>query len=110
MNQPNDLRDELTAVMGARKELSPEDERYLVESFLDRLDRQLEARMDARIEQRMATVKRGGRMEAWVVPAALGIAIPITAISAAAAGGIGILIALAFVVSVLAIYAEYSTK
>lgn len=110
MERRNDLRDELAAVTAARRELSPEDERYLLDGFLDRLESQLDARIDARVQQQLGTAPRRRAIEPWIVPAACGAAIPIVAIAAAAAGGWGVLLALGFVVAVLAIYAEYNQK
>jgi hypothetical protein len=111
MTEPRrDLRDDLLAATAARRELTPDDERYLVENFLSKLDREIEARIDARIDARLASIPRRRGIEPWVVPAALGVAIPICAISAASAGAVGILLALGFVVAVLAIYAEYNGR
>lgn len=44
----DDLRDELLAMMRARRELSPEDEQYLADAFLDRLDREVDLRVEAK--------------------------------------------------------------
>jgi hypothetical protein len=111
VNRRDELRDELLAVTSARRELSPDEDKYLVESFLDRLDEEIEARVDARIDARLVGLrKQRGGMEPWVVPAALGITIPIVAIAGSAAGGPGILFVLIFVIAVLGIYAEYSGR
>ena len=107
----DELRDELLAVTAARQELSPNEERYLVESFLDRLDREMDARVDARIEAQLTKVRQPRRaLEPWVIPASLGASIPIVAIAGDIAGSLGVLLALAFVVILLAIYAEYSQR
>ena len=45
------LEDELMAVLQARKELNEDEERHLVESFLERIDREIDARIDARLKQ-----------------------------------------------------------
>jgi hypothetical protein len=45
-----------------------------------------------------------------VVPAAIGATIPVVAIAGYIASGFGVLIALIFVISVIAIYAEYGTR
>ena len=107
----NELRDELLAVTAARQELSPNEERYLVESFLDRLDREMDARVDARIEARLSTSRQTRRaLEPWVIPASLGAAIPIVAIAGGIAGPPGVLLALVFVVILVIVYAEYSQR
>ena len=109
--QRTDLRDELLAATAARRELSSDEEKYLVESFLDKLDREIDARVDARIEMKIASMPhRGGGMQPWVIPATLALAIPITAIAAVFAQWVGVLIALTFVVAVLGIYAGNSQK
>lgn len=105
------LRDELLAVTAARRELGPEDESYLIDGFLSRLDDEIDNRVDARIETKMAAIrKRRGSFEPWVVPAGIGAAIPVVAIAGASAGGFGILVALVFAICVIAIYAEYGSR
>jgi hypothetical protein len=105
------LRDELLAVTAARRELSPEDESYLIDHFLTRLDDEIDNRVDARIEARLASLPKGrNAFQPWVVPAGIGAAIPIVAIAGAFAGGFGILVALIFVISVIALYAEYGSR
>lgn len=105
------LRDELLAVTAARRELSPDDESYLIDGFLTRLDTEIDNRVDARIEAKLQSMpKRAGAFQPWVVPAGIGAGIPIVAIAGAFAGGFGILVALVFVISVIAIYAEYGTS
>jgi hypothetical protein len=106
----NKLRDELLAVTAARRELSPDDESYLIDNFLTRLDAEIDSRVDARIEAKLKAAPRRGSFQPWVVPAGIGAGIPIVAIAGASAGGFGILVALAFVIAVIAIYAEYSNK
>jgi hypothetical protein len=53
------LGQDLHATLGARQELGPRYEAELVESFLRRLD----ASIDARIDQRLATPKAPGRSQ-----------------------------------------------
>ena len=112
MTEPrNNLRDDLLAATAARRELSPDDEHYLVENFLARLDRDIETRIDARVNERLSSLPKRRGIEPWVVPAALAVAIPICAIGAAIGGGLwGFLIGAILVVSVLAVYAEYSGR
>lgn len=105
------LRDELEAVVAARRELSPQDESFLIDGFLNRLDAEIDNRVDARIEAKLASGPRNrGHFQPWVVPAAIGAAIPVVAIAGAFGSGFGVLIALIFVISVIAIYAEYGTR
>lgn len=81
--------EELQAAIAARQELGTGMDEQLVETFLDRVEQGLDARIDARISQRL---RRGGlqaqsRANAMTgrIAASLGLGIPITAI----AGGIG---------------------
>src|SRR5438270_799409 len=90
MQRRDELRDELLAVTSARRELSPDEDRYLVETFLDRLDQEIDTRVDARIDARLSQIpSRRPGIEPWVVPAALALTIPIVAIAGAMAGGFG---------------------
>jgi hypothetical protein len=88
----DELRDELLAVTGARRELSADDEKYLVEQFLSRLERDIDQRIDARLAARPIPPERSAPRAhpAAIVPIALGIAIPLSAIAAASAGLAGI--------------------
>lgn len=105
------LRDELLAVTAARRELSPDDESYLIDGFLTRLDTEIDNRVDARIEAKLRSAsRRSGSFQPWVVPAGIGAAIPVVAIAGAFAGGFGILVALVFVIAVIGMYAEYGTR
>ncbi len=88
----DELRDELLAVTSARRELSADDERYLVEQFLNRLERDIDQRIDARLAARPAPPERSAPRAnpAAIIPIALGIAIPLSAIAGATAGLAGI--------------------
>jgi hypothetical protein len=46
--------EDLRAALAARQELGPDFEPAIIESFLDRLDRTIEARVDARVSERLA--------------------------------------------------------
>jgi hypothetical protein len=88
----DELRDELLAVTSARRELSADDERYLVEQFLNRLERDIDQRIDARLAARPAPPERSAPRAnpAAIIPIALGIAIPLSAIAGTTAGLAGI--------------------
>lgn len=79
----NDLR----AALDARRDLGPEYEGELVAGFLDRLDEAVDARVDARLEQRGAgrpPARRGmdgSQLALAIVTTALGV--PLTAITTA---------------------------
>lgn len=80
--EEHELRQELEATVRARQELEPAHERQLIEGFLDRVGKQIDARVDERLAQKGATRHRSGSV---VHPANLALCIPIIAI----AGGIG---------------------
>jgi hypothetical protein len=73
--------DELKAVVEARKELGPEHEEHLIAGFLERLDREI----DRRVDEKIAARRPRGRQMSALHPGNLAICIPIIAI----AGGIG---------------------
>jgi hypothetical protein len=88
MSNPELPREELAAVLEARHELGKEYEPALVESFIERLNQAIDARVDAGLTER----SHGGKVQTafqraqfQLAIASLGIGIPISAI----AGGIG---------------------
>ena len=67
----DELRDELIAMMNARQELSSENERYLAETFLQRLDDDIDARIAAQVSAQLPR-RRGVNPWMLVVVLALG--------------------------------------
>lgn len=84
-----DSRKELEAALAARKELGRDYEQALVESFVDKIDKQIGARVDAQVAARSRArgkgAKQAGEGQMVLGFVSLGTGIPITAI----AGGIG---------------------
>jgi hypothetical protein len=72
---------ELDATLAARRELGSGHDEQLVAGFLDRIEKEIDRRVDERLAQR-APVRKGGSV---LHPGNLAICIPIIAI----AGGIG---------------------
>jgi hypothetical protein len=72
---------ELEVTMAARKELGPEHDEELIAGFLDRIERELDRRVDERLARRGPAKRRGSPLHAGN----LVVCIPIIAI----AGGIG---------------------
>jgi hypothetical protein len=77
-------RDDLTAAVGARRELGPDYEDAVLDSFLARLDRQMQERVDATVAERSrrTTLARGERdagLTLGIVSVIAGI--PVTAIT-----------------------------
>ncbi|MFC4116092.1 hypothetical protein [Nonomuraea zeae] len=97
-NRP--IRDDLQATLDARRDLGPEYEAALVESFVERLDATIAARVRAELHHHGAG--HGGEPPhkrstpgAAMIPIALGsmgIGIPLTAIAAGNAGLVGLTI------------------
>ena len=73
---------ELKAVVAARKELGPEHEDHLVAGFLERIEKEIDRRVDEKVRALGPTRRRGGSA---LHPGNLALCIPIVAI----AGGIG---------------------
>ncbi len=90
MSQPPAVaRDDLRAAVAARHELGERMEDEIIDDFLERLDRSLDARIEGRVAQRLGRTRAAAEMRArnftGRIAASLGIGIPLTAI----AGGIG---------------------
>jgi hypothetical protein len=82
-------RDELEAVLAARRELEPEHEQALVESFLDRIG----TAIDTRIDERLAEAKKPRKGSSGIAVESLLFGIPITAIAGGEAGLAGMIVA-----------------
>jgi hypothetical protein len=74
-------RQELEATIAARRELGPAHDAELVAGFLDRIEKEIDKRVDERVAARGPVRRAGSPLN----PATLAICIPIIAI----AGGIG---------------------
>ncbi len=88
-------RDDIQAALEARRELGPEMEPAVVDAFVERMERAIEARVDARLAQQRAvkpssSAGRGSELILAIV--SLGVAIPLTAASAATAGLLAVLV------------------
>ena len=85
MASPELEREDLTAALGARRELGHEAEREVLESFLDRVGTAIDARVDQRLAEHERFSQRRPRSQARVsTPLALGsMAIGIAATGAA---------------------------
>ncbi|MFI6290778.1 hypothetical protein ACIBEJ_04295 [Nonomuraea sp. NPDC050790] len=102
------LRDELQATLDARRDLGPEYEQALVESFVERLDATIAARVRAELDAHGARPgKQHKSNTSTMVPIALGslgLSIPLTAIAGSAAGpaGLGMVWLMIIVVNIVA--------
>ncbi|MEV4112608.1 hypothetical protein [Nonomuraea sp. NPDC049695] len=89
------IRDELRATLEARRDLGPEYETALVESFVERLDATISARVRAELDYHGATPRKKSTPGRAMIPIALGsmgIGIPLTAVAAGYAGLTGLTI------------------
>jgi hypothetical protein len=89
------VRQELDATVEARRELGPSHDRELVEGFLERIDKELDRRIDERIAH-----GRPQRTSAVVNPANLGIAVPLVILAGVFGGAVGVVavcVALVFI-------------
>ncbi|WP_043264638.1 membrane protein [Streptomyces sp. CT34] len=110
-----DLKKELDATLQTRKELGPEYESELVESFLEKLDQNVDRRVRRQLAEQQMQVARGVQprrtdagAEFWqrfaVAVVSLVLAIPLSAIAVAQAGLVGLVVCWAGVVGVNAVH------
>ncbi len=87
-----DWKEELKAHLAARQELGPEMDDLNIASFLDKLERELDARIEARFAQETRLARRERRGATATLVITLAMAIPLTAVAASYAGlaGMGI--------------------
>ncbi|MEV0594974.1 hypothetical protein [Nonomuraea cavernae] len=90
------IREDLQATLDARRDLGPDYEAALVDSFAERLDATIAARVSAELQRHgPAPHPSKGNPGAAMIPIALGsmgLGIPLTAIASANAGLLGLAI------------------
>ncbi|MEV0198243.1 hypothetical protein [Nonomuraea sp. NPDC050691] len=87
------VREDLQATLDARRDLGPDYEAALVESFADRLDATIAARVQAELHRQGPVPGRPRRTGPPLMPLALGsmgLGIPLTAIAAINTGLLGL--------------------
>ncbi len=107
MADPEISREDVASALGARRELGRDLEPEVIDAFLDRVERGIDARVDQRLADRAPASRRSrsGRSDRLALAiVSLGTGIPITAIAGEAGGLPGILVAWAGIVGVNAIY------
>ena len=97
----SEARQELHATLAARQELGPAHDDQLVEGFLDRIEQEIDRRVDERVAA-LGPRKRSGSV---LHPATLSVCIPIIAIAGGIAGLAG-LIAAFVALTIVFVYAE----
>ncbi|HKF78263.1 MAG TPA: hypothetical protein VKF59_19135 [Candidatus Dormibacteraeota bacterium] len=107
-------REDLAATLAARQELGPEFEPALVESFAQRLEATIDARLQAALARGAPPAPAPPATASAVVPAAmrlavaivsLGVAIPVTAIAGESGGLVGVVVSWAGLVGINAAFA-----
>jgi hypothetical protein len=91
---------EVAALVAARREIGQEYDAALAESFLERVESGLEARVAALTAQQAARDDAGGKRQLVLGVVSLGVGVPISAISAGTADVPGLLVAWAGIVGV----------
>ena len=92
-------RQELEATVAARRELGPEHDEALIAGFLERIEKEIDRRVDERLARRGP---RGSPLN----PATLGVCIPIIAIAGGIGGLAGLIAAFTALVIVFVIATE----
>jgi hypothetical protein len=91
------VRQELEATVEARRELGPSHDRELVDGFLERIEKEIDRRVDERLA-RQRPQKSGGGMV--LHPANLGVCIPLVVLAGVFGGPVGVVaicVALVFI-------------
>jgi hypothetical protein len=83
--------EELRASLATREELGTEFEPQIVESFLEKIERQIDERVDARLEKLDEEVGGDSRDASDVAIWSLGLGIPLTGAAGGTAGVAGII-------------------
>ncbi|WP_103964403.1 hypothetical protein [Nonomuraea solani] len=95
MSHNRPIRDDLQATLDARRDLGPEYEAALVDSFVERLDATIAARVQAELGRPgTPPIKKQapGRPMVPIVLGSLGIGVPLTGIAASSAGLVGLMV------------------
>ncbi|GAA0427473.1 hypothetical protein Acor_37610 [Acrocarpospora corrugata] len=99
-------REELRATLEARRDLGPDYEDALVDSFLEKLDREITARVRAEVATHQGhKPPKPDNSHIPVALGSLGIAIPLTAIASSNAGVVGLFMTMGSVVLINLAYA-----
>ena len=84
-----ETRQELEATLAARRELGPAHDEQLVAGFLDRIEKEIDRRVDERIAQRGPARRRPSALH----PGNLALCIPLVAIAGGIGGVAGLIVA-----------------
>ena len=92
----DDARRELEATVAARKELGPEHEEHLIQGFLERIDQEIERRVEDRVGHRR-------RHHSLPLAAQIGPMVPIVIFAGIFGGSTGIIAALLVVAAIVVV-------
>jgi hypothetical protein len=101
-----DIRQDMRATIGARRDLGPDYEAALVESFVERLDESIARRVRAEMHVTGARPhpspppRKGGNGSVPIAMGSMALGIPLTAIAAESAGTFGLLLAWGGIVAI----------
>jgi hypothetical protein len=96
-----EARRELEATLAARQELGPAHDEHLIEGFLDRIEREIDRRVDERVAARGPVKRRGSPLH----PGNLALCIPIVAVAGGIGGLAGLIVAFVALAAVF-VFAE----
>jgi hypothetical protein len=94
-----EVRTELESTLAARRELGPGHDEQLIEGFLQRIEREIDHKVDERVAAREPRRRAGSPLH----PANLALCIPIIAIAGGIGGVAGLVVAFAALVVVFAL-------
>jgi hypothetical protein len=116
MSEPRVERDELIAALAARRELGADHESAIIVSFVDRLARSIDSRVDREVDRRMQSLPRprsgGGGLGVGTIILALGslgIGVGATGAATGMGGAAGTIVALVAWVAIALVNIAYAT-
>lgn len=94
-------REEVQAALAARQELGERMEPEIIDAFLDRIERAIDTRVEARLRGRQESRPQGTDVGGvWLALGSFGLGIPLTAIAANMAGLLGLIVVWAGIAAV----------
>ncbi len=116
MSEPRVERDELIAALAARRELGAEHEAAVIETFVERLERSIDARVDREVERQLRKTPQrasgGGFGVGHIILAlgSLGIGVGATGAATGLGSAAGLIVAIVAWVAIAAVNIAYATS
>jgi hypothetical protein len=85
-------REELAAAVEARRELGQELEPQVIDSFLEKMEKAIDARVDQRVRERLPAKRERGNGLPYLAIVSLCVAIPMLGIAGGTAGLAGVVV------------------